>query len=64
MKGYVPIDGCEAAREDIHDLDREKLWRKYISCRKPVVIDGLIEEDNWQGHKWVSIFDLYAWQDF
>jgi hypothetical protein len=55
MTGYFPKDSDEPpAREAVKDLNREKLWQDYISCRKPVVIDGLIQQPGWHGEQWVS----------
>jgi hypothetical protein len=56
--GYLPEDNeSQPAKETIDNLDRQRLWYDYISCRKPVVIDGLVKDENWDGERWVSAAD-------
>lgn len=54
-KGYLPRENEVAAREVISNLSREKLWQDYISCRRPVVIDGLIQDEGWHVENWVCL---------
>ncbi|UZJ54656.1 hypothetical protein CBS101457_003976 [Exobasidium rhododendri] len=55
-KGFLPDNRSSSpSREALDDLDKQKLWHDYISCRKPVVIDGLVRDKNWQGERWKDL---------
>lgn len=53
--GYLPEREESIARAAVEDLDAEELWRRFVSVRRPVLIDGLAQDDSWAGQRWVSI---------
>lgn len=55
MPGYIPKREEKVSHEAIDALDAEILWSKYISTRRPVVIDGLVHDENWDGGRWQDL---------
>lgn len=52
--GYLPEREEGIARAAVEDLDTDELWRRFVSVRRPVLIDGLAQDDSWAGQRWVS----------
>lgn len=57
-RGYWNPVGANADQVKYENLSPESMWSDYVSPRKPVVIDGLIDDDGWNGEKWRDINHL------
>lgn len=53
--GYVPKAHDACAREEYDNMDPEAMWRDYVSLRRPLVLNGLIDDNGWQGLQWRSL---------
>lgn len=51
MPGYKGWTGGAVAVEP-PSIDAQRMWREYIRARRPVVIDGLLDDSDWRGSAW------------
>ncbi|PWN93143.1 Clavaminate synthase-like protein [Acaromyces ingoldii] len=56
--GYLPEREEGIARAAVEDLDADELWRRFVSVRRPVLIDGLAQDDSWAGQRWTDLEHL------
>ncbi|WFD27771.1 hypothetical protein MNAN1_002776 [Malassezia nana] len=52
--GWVPEAGAVVPVEPA-SLDAQTMWTKYIRCRRPVVLDGLLDDVAWKGNQWTDM---------
>ena len=54
MKRPTMPDAGQTRLTSVQATDPKELWQKFISQRKPVVIEGLLTEEAWQGLTWTD----------
>lgn len=52
MHGYNGWAGGSAIAVEKPSIDAERMWQEYIKARRPVVIDGLLDDKDWKGTEW------------
>ncbi|KAK0551571.1 hypothetical protein OC845_002151 [Tilletia horrida] len=52
--GYEPRSGDEVLHVP-SSISPEELWDRFISKRRPVIIDGFPTDPEWQAHKWTNL---------
>ena len=57
--GYVPRAGDRVAVEPA-SLSAHDMWTRYIAPRKPVVLQGLLDDPQWRGTSWTDLAHLRA----
>lgn len=55
--GYVPRAGDAVAVEPA-SLSAHDMWERYIAPRKPVVLNGLLDDPQWRGTSWTDLAHL------
>ena len=55
--GYVPRAGDRVAVEPA-SLSAHDMWERYIAPRKPVVLNGLLDDPQWRGTSWTDLAHL------
>jgi hypothetical protein len=53
--GYIPLPDESIAETVIDELDPELMWQQFVSTRRPVLIDGLVDDSNFEGDKWQNL---------
>ncbi|KAN0065865.1 hypothetical protein ACQY0O_000996 [Thecaphora frezii] len=59
-QGWAPSAPSSGAQ--VHSIDRisnsitrDEMWNRYISKRRPVVIQGHLPDADWKGHRWTDL---------
>lgn len=53
-EGWMPREG-EGVPVEPASISEGDMWAKYVSKRRPVVLDGTLDDDAWHGERWTDL---------
>ena len=56
--GFIPFLNSDIMYEDLEILDTDFFWEEYVARRCPVVVNGLIEDNGFNGKRWKDLDHL------
>ncbi|PWN33342.1 uncharacterized protein FA14DRAFT_179996 [Meira miltonrushii] len=54
-RGFIPLPHSDIMEEEIRTLDAEIFWNDYVKRRCPTVINGLIDDNGFDGERWKDL---------
>ena len=59
-EGWAPAPEDRTVPVEPSSIGAKEMWTKYIEPRRPVVLQGLLDDQCWHGEKWVCTTTTYA----
>ena len=53
--GWVPSENDTTISREAPNISAQDMWEKYIQKRRPVVFDGLLDDDTWHGERFTDL---------